>query len=451
MTALSQLAAWAANVSTAHTASAYTTATHAFIDTLGCMLIGSRHPLSHKAKDAVAQWGAGQATVIGHGVQLPAPWAALVNGTSAHIHDLDDWEFPGHSHPSGPLVAALLAAGETCEASGRALLDAYIVGLETLMRIGEAINLGHYHSGWHATSTLGSLGAAVACLRLLGGDAAQIGSGLSLAVSRAAGFKSQFGTEAKPLHPGFAAQTGVMMAQLALSDIAAATDVLDGPWSVLTLQTTPDAPGYAAPLRKLGRGLAIDEYGLAHKLYPSCDYTHPAIDAMLDLREHDRLCAAAVANITVHLPEQARQTLALDQPNSGTEAKFSMPYCVATALIQGPLTVQDFTDAALTRPEIVAFMPKVALQPYAPTAEGGDQLTHAVRVTVTLRDGQTLTKQVDHAKGTPQQPLSQDEIWGKFTPLAESVMDDRDVKALQALLQDFCQLKNVKTMMEIIA
>lgn len=236
MNANEQLAHWAATVSNKHTPLAIERATNAIIDTIGCMLVGIREPVSQKALNAVTQWGYGQATIIGSPYQLPAPWAALVNGTSAHAIDFDDYnEIPSFSHPSAVLLPALLALAEEHNKSGAEVLDAFIVGLEIIMRVGEAVNLSHYNLGWHATSTLGVLGVAVGTARILGLNAKGISAALSIATSHAAGYNSQFGTMTKPLHVGFAAHAGILATQLAIQDVTASTATLDGKWSFLSL------------------------------------------------------------------------------------------------------------------------------------------------------------------------------------------------------------------------
>jgi 2-methylcitrate dehydratase PrpD len=136
--------------------------------------------------------------------------AALANGTAAHAHDFDDMCFISLAHPSAPLVAAAFAAAELAGASGRELLDAYVVGFEIEGRLGRAMNPRHYQRGWHCTSTLGTIGAAAAVSRLLKLDAATTGHALAIAASEASGLKENFGTMVKPLHGGLAARSGVM-------------------------------------------------------------------------------------------------------------------------------------------------------------------------------------------------------------------------------------------------
>ena len=171
MSAVSVIAEWSAGVSDDHGALAYRRARSGCIDTVACLVAGARDPASIAARRAVAGWGVGVATVVGDSERRPAPWAALANGTAVDALDFDDYDIPAASHPSAVLVPALLALGEERGASGRSLLDAYIVGIEVQLRLGEALNLSHFHKGFHPTATIGTLAASVACARLIGLDA----------------------------------------------------------------------------------------------------------------------------------------------------------------------------------------------------------------------------------------------------------------------------------------
>ncbi len=171
MNALETFSAWIAVAPRDHGPTAAGRARLAVLDSLGCMLVGAGDPVAKSVRRTVAHWGEGACTLVGTDRHAPAPWAALANGTAAHALDFDDYEDPGATHASAVLVPALFALGEERQASGRDLLDAYIVGLEVIVRLGAAVNLSHYHRGWHATATLGAIGAAAASARLLKLDA----------------------------------------------------------------------------------------------------------------------------------------------------------------------------------------------------------------------------------------------------------------------------------------
>lgn len=447
ITANESLAHWVATVSPNHTPLSFERAKNAIIDTLGCMVIGHHHPAAQYSLTAVSQWGRGTSTVVGFPEQLPAPWAALVNGTAAHVLDLDDYnEFPSFSHPSAVLLPALLALGEAQHKSGADVLDAFIVGLEVLMRIGEAVNVQHYQLGWHASATVGVLGAAAGCARLLGLDVDGVSVALSIASSCTAGYNSQFGTMTKPLHIGLAAHSGVLAAQLATTGITASTTTLDGKWSFLTLLSTKDAQGFEEPLSKLGQVLAIDEYGLSIKRYPCCSATHRAIDGVIALRKIHRLSPADIASITVRTRGNYADILPFVFPNNSSEAQFSMPYCIAVALLTDNIVCEDFTPAAIKRREVCGLIPLITLEKHTATQENGDSPMADI-VTIRLKDGRTLEKSVDEASGMPNCPLSETELMDKFTRCTQGVLDEQQCQSVQYQLKQLETLDSLDELM----
>ena len=178
----------------------------AALDTLGVMLAGAGEPAARAVRAvARAESGTPLATVIGTRLVTSPGWAALANGTAGHAHDFDDTNFALMGHPSVPLLAAALAAGEAETADGRAVALAYIVGFEVSATLGAALNPDHYTRGWHATSTLGTLGCAAAAARLLRLDVTQTRHALAIAATHASGLKENFGSMTKPYHAGHAA------------------------------------------------------------------------------------------------------------------------------------------------------------------------------------------------------------------------------------------------------
>src|SRR5688572_29948517 len=194
---------------------AWQSAHRQFIDVIAVTIPGAVEPVARKVFETVSGWGAGPSTAIGQGASLAAPWAALVNGTAAHALDFDDNFDPAKAHATAVLAPAILALAEQEGASGRDCLDAYIAGLQILGRVGQGVNPAHRNRGWHATATVGAIGAAAACARLLGLPAREAAYTLSIATSMAGGFMSQFRTMTKAMHAGLAAKSGVMAASLA--------------------------------------------------------------------------------------------------------------------------------------------------------------------------------------------------------------------------------------------
>src|SRR5690606_18842333 len=262
-----------------------------FIDLIAVAIPGAAEAATRHVLETVGEWGQGPATAIGAGLALAAPWAALVNGTAAHALDFDDNFDPAKAHATAVLVPAILALGEQEGASGADCIDAYIAGLQILGRTGQGVNPAHRNRGWHATATVGAIGAAAACARLLRLDAGKASYALSIATSMAAGFMSQFGTMTKPLHAGLAAKAGVMSACLARSGLTAGVDTFDGPTGMNRLMVGPDYEQLRDSLthiehgqtlrfetRSVGEPLLILSSGLKNKRFPNCGSAHRAMD-----------------------------------------------------------------------------------------------------------------------------------------------------------------------------
>ena len=268
-----------------HPEAAVERAENAFLDTIGCMYLGAGSLPTQAALGAAEGWGEGTAPVLGTARALPPPWAAMANGASAHAFDLDDYTLQANDHPSAVTVPAILAASHRpgAEFSGMDLLDAYLVGLEVIFRLGEAVNMEHYKLGWHTTSTLDSFGATAAVCRLWRLDDQATAAALSLTTSLGSGYVSQFGTAAKPLHAGFSAKTGLVAAGLGRSGATAYAGALDGDVSFRSLLVPPGESRFESVLAKLGDPWGIEEFGLGAKVYPSCGYTHRSVDCAIEL------------------------------------------------------------------------------------------------------------------------------------------------------------------------
>src|SRR5688500_9819706 len=334
---------------------AWEAARRAFIDVIAVSIPGSLEPVSLKTLATVEGWGAGPATAIGAGLRLAAPWAALVNGTAAHALDFDDNFDPAKAHATAVLAPAILALAEQERASGRACLDAYIAGLQILGRVGQGVNPVHRNRGWHATATVGAIGAAAACARLLGLDADKAGAAVSIATSMAGGFMSQFGTMTKAMHAGLAAKSGVMAAGLARSGIDAGIDTLDGPTGMNRLMVGPDYEQlrdglnhveHGQTLRfetaSIGEPLLILSSGFRVKRFPNCGSAHRSMDAVLELRHRHNFSVEQIDSVNIRAPVSHLANLMYESPDDALQAKFSLEYGVAVALLTGNCTLADF-------------------------------------------------------------------------------------------------------------
>src|SRR6266446_132962 len=299
------------------------------LDYLGVALAGAADPLVRILLDELTEAaGAPQAGIIGHNTRLPALSAALVNGAAAHALDYDDVNMAMPGHPSVAILPALLALAELKGSSGREVITAFVAGYETACRIGAALQPGHYNLGFHATSTVGCFGAAAACARLLGLDAAATATALGIAGTQAAGLKSQFGTMCKPFHAGKAAQNGLLAARLAQRGFSSRTDIVECVQG-FTLTHGPDfAPEAALAAPEAGFHLLANLF----KYHAACYLTHAPIECARRLREEYRLVPDAVVGITLRLDASCERVCNIRAPVDGLQSKFSLRQTVAMTL-----------------------------------------------------------------------------------------------------------------------
>ena len=390
-------------------------ATQAVADCFGCILAGADSEAAQRAAAAYGRLGTGSAPLFGTKQTLPASSAALVNAVAGHAWDLDDWEEPGNTHPTVVLLPALLAAAHLKPVSGHDLLAAYAVGCEIIMRLGEGVTLDHYARGFHSTATLGAIGAAGAVGQQLSLDAAQISQALSIATSRAIGYTVQFGSNAKPLQAGFAAQAGVEAAVLAAQGATGQPQVLDHPRGFVGLLGEHDADRLDDMAQRLGSPWALDAYGLVLKPWPSCGYTHRLMTAALSLREQVLHRLDQITAIRAQMPDFHYEILPFDRPTTRNEALFSAPACIAQALTTGGLTLADSAAGFWDRDPVARLIPLTSVIPepardpklnYDPLQP--DQLT------IEVQSGEVLETTCAYPLGGPQNPMSPDQLAAKF-------------------------------------
>ena len=237
---LHAFAEWTSSVDNQWSELASNRAINAFTDIIAVMVPGAREAVCKKVYSLAKSWGKGRCSAVGFNAGLSAPMAALVNGVSAHAIDFDDNYDPAKAHATAVLAPALLALAEDNDIQGRALIDAYIVGLQIMGRVGQGVNPFHRDRGWHATATVGTVGCAAGCARLLGLSTSETAHAISISTSMCGGFMSQFGTMTKPLHAGFAASGAVKAALFAQAGITAGDQTLHGGHGMGTLMVGQD-------------------------------------------------------------------------------------------------------------------------------------------------------------------------------------------------------------------
>ena len=394
------------------------------LDVLGNSLAAADQPAARAVTTVATAWGGtDQATAIGSATRLPAPAAALVNGTLAHSLDFDDTHLPSVLHPSSSVVPAALAVAEATGATGPQLLDAAGVGIEVAVRLGmggydrELGNSVFFDRGQHATSICGAIGAAVSAAMLLGLEQKGITDAIGIAASMGAGLleANRTGGTVKRMHCGWAAHSGVVAADLAKHGLTGPPTVIEGRFGFLHA-FCGDRADVDAVVDRLGEHWELP--GIFFKPYPCNHFTHAGIDAALQLRG-DGVKPEDVVDIELGAPTAVLRTIAEPpeakaRPESGYHAAFSGPYTVAAALIGGGgLGHDDFTDEAARDESRLALAAKVRCVPDARCDEIFPNQFPAV-VRVTLRDGTKREVRVDVNRGGPGNPLSADELALKF-------------------------------------
>jgi 2-methylcitrate dehydratase PrpD len=450
---------WLAETPDAWPAEAVRSARNAFIDTLGVAIPGAAEPVTRKVLATVRPWGEGPCTVIGSNLGLAAPWAALVNGTAAHALDFDDNFDPAKAHASAVLVPAILALAEQEGASGRACLDAYIAALQIMGRVGQGVNPAHRNRGWHATATVGAIGAAAACARLLRLTGDEAAFALSIATSMAGGFMSQFGTSVKPIHAGLAAKAGVTAASLARAGLDAGLHTLDGPKGMNRLMVGPDLDELRANLTHIEHGqtlrfetadvgepLLILSSGLKVKRFPNCGSAHRAMDGLLALIEEHGFAAQDIAEVRVSAPASHLANLMYEAPANPAQAKFSLEYALAMIALHRRCSLGDFEDPAVHAPEARAFFGKVRRIP-VDKSEG----EFPTQVEVALTSGTSHCTAVEMPIGSLAAPLAERQYGLKFDECAERFIPPGELAELQGELGKLADLESIAPVMDRLA
>jgi 2-methylcitrate dehydratase PrpD len=408
------------------------------VDWLAVTLAGAAEPGSARLR-AVAESVAPvpRATVAGTAQRTTVPYAALLNGYAAHVLDFDDTYNPARTTIHGssvtwPVIFALSELDRS-EVDGRLAVAAYVAGFETTARVAAAAGPAHYEIGWHVTGTAGHVGAGAAAARVLGLSAEQTVHALGTSVTQAAGLKELYGSDCKALHPAKAAMDGLVSALLASEGFTATATSIEGAKGLLRV-LSPD-PDPALLTAGLGSSWHLAANG--HKAYASGSLTHPAVDAVLAIHARDDFTLDDVVRIVATVHPYAATVTGDPAPVTKTQAKFSLPHCVAVAVHAGRLTPADFEPETVNDPEMVRLRGLVEL---VVDRDGGKR---AATVEVVLADGRVLRESVRDNRGTPDNPMTDDELERKLLDVAVPVLGGGRAAALASLAWRVAELDDV--------
>ena len=385
-------------------------------DTLACAAAGSSAAGIPELRSLALEWaGAPQASILIFGDKLPAHHAAWINGAMAHARDYDDTHDAAVLHAGVSVVPAALAAAELAGGvSGADFISGVAAGLETISRLGVATRIGIIESGYMYTSLFGHFAATVAASRVLGLNEDQMVNALGINYSQVAG-NHQVTRDAaltKRMQPGFAAMSALIAVQMARLGIRGVQNTFEGEDGFLRVYLH-DRCDRAALRANLGERFEFTQ--LSYKPYPCCRFNHPAISAALALRQAIGGRTDHIRGIRVGLNHQAYEAVCTPvevrkSPKTVVQAQFSIPYTVATALIDGGVRLEHFADTALKREDLLSLASKVEASVNEEIERQAGRNVSPVLLEIELSDGSVHRLRVDAPLGHPGYPMSEDDF-----------------------------------------
>ena len=416
-------------------------------DCLGVALAGSREEDAKICAALAREERAGEETgVIGQGFKTSALQAALANGTAAHALDFDH-SFTLMGQPTAPVIPAVFALGEALGSSGRQVIEAYAAGYEVTAKLVHSLR-DSAHEGWHGPSALGIFGAAAGCGKLLGSSAAQLEMTLAIAASMAGGVAANFGTMTKPLHTGLGAHNGMLAAKLARGGFTAngkAIEAKAGFYETLHGGT----PIHEEAIDELGKSFALVTDPVRIKPYPCGGLTHQVIDSILEFRAKQGLTPDMVESVDVDVVQHTYDRIAFRVPQTGIQGKFCMPYLVARALIDGKVVIDTFSESAVRDPAVLKLAERVTMR-LDKSLRKTDLAGRPSRTTVRLKDGRVLAREAQHAKGSPEFPMTEAELNEKFFECAKPTLSPPAAERALAEIARLETLQSVRPLCEIL-
>jgi 2-methylcitrate dehydratase PrpD len=411
------------------------------LDWIGCALAGSGHKTINTLIDVLQEVGGRpQATVLGRKLRLGLRDAPLANGQMGHVLDFDDTHMGGVVlHASSPVLAALFALAERTPVSGAELMLAYAAGFEAGVRSGRTAP-GHHKGGWHLTGTLGSIAAGVAGGKLLRLDGQRLTYAMGIAATQAAGMQQNRGTMCKSFHAGKAASNGVLAALLAERGFDSTQEIIEGKKGFSRIYSDVAAPEQLTV--GLGQGWMIEDNG--HKPYACGVVLHPLIDAVIALRNRERIEPSGVRGIELRVHPLVLAITGVVEPSTGLQSKFSTLHSAAVAFIDGAAGIAQYSDAKAADPVVAALRRKVKAA--ADESLRKDE-AHAAVVTGVARH----EIHVAHASGTADNPMSDTAIEAKFLANATPAIGAERGKRVCAFVWSLEQQSDVRDLIALVA
>ena len=402
-------------------------AARSLLNWIGVAVGGSRHEAVEIALATVTLFaGPPQATILGRKERLDIMNVVLLNGISSHVFDFDDTDLTTAVHPSAPVIPVLLALAETRKVSGPDFINAMVLGIEAECRVARAVTPTMQDVGWHATGSVGAFGAAVGAGKLLNLDETRMSHAIGLAATQPVGLREMFGSMTKSFHPGRAAQNGLLAALLAEKGYTSSLRGIEAKRGWANVLST--ARDYAVITDDLGKHWEISRN--SYKPFACGLVVHPVIDGCIQLRDENKLTAAAIDRIDLAIHPIVLELTSNRTPRTGLEGKFSVYYAAAIAIVAGRAGEAQFTGALVRDPTVIALRDKV--QTTVDPSLSQDQ----ARIKVTLKDGRVLDRFIEHAVGSVENPMSDAQLDAKFADLAVDILSADRARHLMKLCRD---------------
>lgn len=418
----------------------------AIIDYVAVTIAGGNEESAKIVQRLIPMMGGNpQATIWATGEKSSVLMAALTNGTAAHALDYDDSSSVMRTHPSSLMLPGLFALGEYGHKSGKDILTAYATSFEVAAKLGRALNPELVDQGWLPVGVLGLFLQTLACAKMMSLDPHQVQMAMGIAANWASGLRCNNGSMAKPLLAGTVGVNGILAALLAKSGMTGNPNALESQYGVFENFGRKDPLSLQEPIRALGEPLDIIQTGIIHKQFPSCTGTHMPIECALQIVRKNFFDLQKIERIEVLLSSLARPLLIYPRPKNEMEAKFSLEYCVARAILDGQMGVTQFTKDKVESPEGRSLMEKVkVIYDEVPDSQKNRDWTHfPVEMFIYLKNGHVLSSRVETLMGSIQNPMSPKELEEKFHQCCRERLSDHQAKNVMDELIKFEELEDV--------
>lgn len=412
----------------------------AFADWLAVSVVGRDEPVSTALlRVATIYGGNAQASVIAYPNKVSLPQAALINGSMSHALDYDDTLQQFLGHPTAAILPAVVALAESKGISGKQALGAYLLGLEVGCRLATALGPQHYYAGFHGTATVGRGAATAAACKLLGLNEQQIIYALGIAGTQSCGLKRSFGSMSKPMHAGMAAEGGINAALLAAEGFVSAEEIYEGQFGVFEVMNgegnsfeSADLPAHPVTL-------------LTPKIHAACHCTHGPIEMIRDVAKAHNIGADDIQSVNVFCSQVSLDNANKTNPQTGLEAKFSINYSMANALLREDTGLAGYTDDKVSEPSVRNLMERISVEVDDEHREAGLKTTCRFN----LISGEVVSRTLDPVEAPPSLEAKREQMWQKFRGLCAMLYSQDKVALLEKKINQLAESGDVGEIIQL--